>query len=486
MWVEIALVMVLVLVNAALSGSEMAFVTLRESQVNRLAAEGERGKRLAALTSDPNRFLSTIQVGITLAGFLASATAAVSLAKPLVGPLGVLGDAAEPAAVFLVTLVLSYLTLVLGELAPKRIAMQTAPQWALRAAGPITMISSLFRPLVWLLARSTSLVVRAFGLDPHAVREEVTEEEIKDMIAAQESIPEQQRSIIEGALELDERRLWQVLVPRSDVVFVTATQDSITARDHLIEAGLSRAPVIGETEDDVVGFVHLRQLVPGVGLVGDYVRPALVLPDSAGVLQALGRMQQERNQLALIVDEFGSVAGIVTLEDLLEEIVGEIYDEFDLDTAAVVRRPGGVIELAGSFPAHDLSDLGVDLAPGRHATIAGIMLEELGEFPPAGTTATVGEWRLTALEVTPRAILRVKLERVTEDDEDEAPAEAEEAAEAKAAQEAAETEAREQVDARMEAEAEARAEAESVTADGVGSTRIDVDELSGPEAPRLP
>ena len=425
MWVEIALVVILVLLNAGLSGSEMAFVTLRESQVNRLAADGERGRKLAALTADPNRFLSTIQVGITLAGFLASATAAVSLAQPLIDPLGALGNAAEPAAVFIVTLVLSYATLVLGELAPKRIAMQTAPQWALRAAGPITVISTLVRPLVWLLAQSTAVVVRMVGLDPYAVREEVTEEELKDMIAAQESIPAQQRSIIEGALELDERRLWQVLVPRSDVVFVTSNQDTATARDHLIEAGLSRAPVIGSTEDDVIGFVHLRQLVAGVGIVADYIRPALVLPDSVGVLQALGRMQQQRGQLALVVDEFGSVAGIVTLEDLLEEIVGEIYDEFDKDTAAVVRTPDGEIELAGSFPAHDLPDLGVDLEAGRHATIAGIMLEEIGEFPPVDTTITVGEWRLTALEVTPRAILRVKVARVTpEATESEAPSEA--------------------------------------------------------------
>jgi putative hemolysin len=413
MWVEIALVAVLILVNAALSGSEIALVTLRDSQVHRLAAESERGKRLAALLEDPNRFLSTIQIGITLAGMLASATAAVSLASSLAGPLSGLGDAAEPVAVVIVTFGLSYLTLVFGELAPKRMAMQRTQEWALRAAGPITIGGAVVRPLVWLLARSTEAIVRLVGLDPHAAREEVSEEEIRDIIASQESIPEQQRSIIEGALELDERRLWQVLVPRTDVVFVTANQDAASARDRLIEAGLSRAPVIGATEDDVVGFVHLRQLVAGVGDVADYVRPALVLPDSVGVLQALGRMQQQRGQLALVVDEFGSVSGIVTLEDLLEEIVGEIYDEFDLDTAHVVRRPDGEIELAGSFPAHDLSDLGVDLEAGRHATIAGIMLEEVGEFPPVGRSVTVGDWQLTALEVTPRAILRVKLTPLT-------------------------------------------------------------------------
>lgn len=282
MWVTIALLAVLILINAALSGSEMALVSLRESQVNRLAAESEKGRRLASLTSDPDRFLSTIQIGITLAGALASATAAVTLSEPLVEPLGFLGSAADPVAVFLVTVVLTYLTLVLGELAPKRIAMQTAQSWALRATGPINLIATLARPLVWILVRSTEIVVRLAGLDPKAAREEVSEEEIKDMIAAQESIPQQQRSIIEGALELDERKLYQVLVPRTDVVFVTAAQDASTARDLLIEAGLSRAPVIGETEDDVVGFVHLRQLVAGVGSVSDYVRPAWCSPTPPG------------------------------------------------------------------------------------------------------------------------------------------------------------------------------------------------------------
>jgi putative hemolysin len=417
MWVEITLVVVLVLVNAGLSGSEMAFVSLRESQVNRLAEEeGERGRKLAALVQDPNRFLSTIQVGITLAGFLASATAAVALAEPLVAPLGFLGDFARPAAVFGVTVVLSYLTLVLGELAPKRIAMQRAQGWALRAAGPITVVSRLTHPLVWLLARSTEALVRLAGFDPHAAREEVTEEEIKDMLAAQDSMPAEQRSIIAGALELDERRLWQVLVPRSEVLFLPAGLDAAEGRERLIKAGLSRAPVTGTSEDDVVGVVHIRSLVDAIGRVGDSILPALVLPDSVGVLQALGRMQKDRTQLALVVDEFGSIAGIVTLEDLLEEIVGEIYDEYDRDTDAVVHHEDGSLEMPGSFPAHDLEDLGVAIEPGRHATIAGIVLEQLGEIPEVGQTTRVGVWLATVLEVTDRAILRVRLERLPDED----------------------------------------------------------------------
>ena len=409
MWLEIALVLFLVLVNAGLAGSELAFVTLRESQLHRLAEQSEKGRRLASLVSDPNRFLSTIQIGITLAGFLASATAAVSLAQPLVQVLGVLGNAAEPVAVFVVTLILSYVTLVAGELAPKRIAMQRAQGWAMFAVGPISLLSLVTRPLVWLLARSTEGIVRLAGLDPHITREEVTEEEIRDMLTSHESMPPEQRSIIEGALELDERRLWQVLVPRSEVVFLTAGQTTAEGRAKLIQAGVSRAPVIGESEDDVVGVVHLRALVDTTGRVGDYLRAALVLPDAVGVLQALGRMQAERAQMALVVDEFGSVAGIVTLEDLLEEIVGEIYDEYDRDTNAVVRRRNGELELPGSFPAHDLADLDIAIEPGRHATIAGVVLEEIGEIPAVGDTVTVQDWTITVLEVTDRAILRVKL-----------------------------------------------------------------------------
>jgi len=258
-------------------------------------------------------------------------------------------------------------------------------------------------------------VVRLGGFDPHAAREEVTEEEIKDMLAAQESMPEEQRSIIAGALELDDRRLWQILVPRSEVLFLPAGLDAAGGRERLIEAGLSRAPVTGTTEDDIVGVVHIRSLVDAIGRVGDFIRPAIVLPDSVGVLQALGRMQKERGQLALVVDEFGSIAGIVTLEDLLEEIVGEIYDEYDRDTAAVVHHEDGSMEMPGSFPAHDLDDLGVTIDPGRHATIAGIVLEELGEIPEVGQTVRVGPWRAIVLEVTDRAILRVRLERLPDE-----------------------------------------------------------------------
>jgi putative hemolysin len=217
-WVEVVLVLVLVVVNAAFAGSEVALISLREGQLRRLEAEGGRGRLVAQLARDPNQFLSTIQIGITLAGFLASAAAAVALAEPLVPLLGFLGGAAEAVAVVLVTVVLTYLTLVIGELAPKRIALQRPEPWAKRAARPLTLITTLTRPAVWLLSKSTDLLVRLAGGDPNLQRETVTEEEVRDLVATQASFSPQHRTILVGALELTERVLRDVLVPRRQVV----------------------------------------------------------------------------------------------------------------------------------------------------------------------------------------------------------------------------------------------------------------------------
>ncbi|MEE2043513.1 CNNM domain-containing protein, partial [Nocardiopsis tropica] len=214
---QIGLVLVLVVVNAVFAGSEIALITLREGQLRRLEASGPGGRAVARLARDPNRFLATIQIGITLAGFLASATAAVSLARPLVEPLGFLGSYASPVSVVLVTVVLTFVTLVLGELAPKRIAMQRAEPWALLVARPINALAVLSRPAVWLLGVSTDLVVRLGGADPGTGKEEVSEEELREMISAQGDMTPEQRTILSGAFEITGRTLRQVLVPRRDV-----------------------------------------------------------------------------------------------------------------------------------------------------------------------------------------------------------------------------------------------------------------------------
>jgi putative hemolysin len=408
-WVEIGLVLLLVVVNAAFAGSEVALISLREGQLRRLEQEGDQGRLVAKLARDPNQFLATIQIGITLAGFLASAAAAVSLAEPLVPLLDFLGRAAEPAAVVLVTLVLTYLTLVAGELAPKRIALQRPQRWARRAARPLAVMSTLTRPAVWLLSRSTDLLVRLAGADPGRQREAVTEEEVRDLIATGGVFRPEQRRILVDAIEVGERRLSDVLVPRRDVVALPAQASVQEGIRRLVESGHSRAPVYRGDPDDVLGIVHLRDLVDAEGRITDHGRSALALPESMGVLDALRRLQAEREQLAIVINEYGGVEGIVSLEDLLEELVGEIYDEFDPDSAAVQWQRDGSLVLPGSFPVHDLPDLGISLPEGPYATIAGLILDRLGHLPDKGEAVEVAGWRLEVLDVDRRAITRVRL-----------------------------------------------------------------------------
>ncbi|WP_440902133.1 hemolysin family protein [Actinosynnema sp.] len=415
---NIALVVVLLLFNALFAGSEMALISLREGQLRALEREGGSGGRtLVRLARDPNRFLATIQIGITLAGFLASATAAVSLAAPLVPLLSFVGGAADAVAVALVTIVLTFVTLVFGELAPKRLAMQYALRWALLVAKPLHLLSTVSRPVIWLLSTSTNAVVRVFGGKAETDAEEMSPEELRELVSAQRGLNSEQRMIINGALEIHERRLREVFVPRRNVVVLDAALDVPSARAELAASGHSRAPVArGGHLDDLVGVVHLRDLLSDTTPLTELVRAAVVFPDSLRVSDALRRFKTDHEQFALVVDEHGAVDGIVTLEDLLEEIVGEIYDETDRDVMAVRREDDGALVLPGSFPVHDLVDLGVELpgAPeGDYTTVAGLLLTVLGHIPErAGERAEVSGWDLEVLAVERRAITSVRLRRV--------------------------------------------------------------------------
>src|SRR4051812_39870944 len=413
---QIVLVLVLVLVNAVFSGSEMALVSLRDSQVHKLERASRRGRVLGRLTRDPNRFLATIQIGITLAGFLASAAAAVSLSKPLVEPLGFLGSAAEPAAIVVVTIGLTFVTLVIGELAPKRIAMQRTEGWALLVARPLDVLSMISRPAVWLLGVATNLVVRLAGGDPDAGREEVTTEEIRDMVAAQQDFSAEQRTIISGAFEIADRILREILVPRRDVLTLPTGAPAPEALRLLIDGGHSRAPVVGPAGlDDVIGVVHLRDLVEAEGPVDALARPGLFLPETLRISDALKELRVERQQLAMVVDERGAIDGIITMEDLVEEIVGEIYDETDRDVAAVQHESDGALLMPGSFPIHDLPDLGFRDGSNAHeegdyTTVAGMVLAALGHIPSGpGEVVTLPEFTAEVVEVTGRAITKIRV-----------------------------------------------------------------------------
>ncbi|WP_341720431.1 hemolysin family protein [Micromonospora sp. FIMYZ51] len=420
-WSQLALVGVLIVVNAIFAGSELALVSLRDSQVQRLERTGRAGRVLARLARDPNRFLATIQIGITLAGFLASAAAAVSLARPLVPLLeGVFGRAAEPAAIVLVTLALTFFTLVFGELAPKRIAMQIPERWALLVARPLDLLAAFTRPAVWALSATSDLVVRMVGLNPKPERDEISPDELRDIVAGHHGFTKEQQTIIAGAVEIAERKLRAVLVPRLQVFCLDSGTTAEAARLVLAASGHSRAPVVRHGGlDEAVGVIHLRDLV-GVRddqPVDEYARPPMLLPDSVPVVDALRQFKAERQHMALVVDERGAVDGIVTLEDILEEIVGEIYDETDRDVREVRTEPDGSLLLPGTFPMHDLPDIGVDL-PGRpegdYTTVAGLVLAVLGRIPTLGEHVTVDDWRLEVTHADDRAISGIRLRRDAE------------------------------------------------------------------------
>lgn len=413
---QLGLVAALIVCNGILAGSEIALISLRDAQVRRLARDGGRGAAVARLAADPNRFLATIQIGITLAGFLASAAAAVTLAESLIPVFGFALGAADTVAIVFVTLILSFFTLVLGELAPKRLALQRAETWSLVVARPLRWLEIVSRPAVWLLSAATDLVVRLLGGEPGSTRQEVDLEEVREIVLMNRSLSRPHQEVLMGAVEVAERTLRQIMVPRPDVISLPAGLTAQEGVGLLLETGHSRAPVTEEDDlDAAVGVAHLRDLIAaGAGArVGDAMSPAEAMPESLPVLSALRRLQEARQQMALVVDEHGSVAGIVTVEDLLEEVVGEIYDETDPDVRSVHREPGGGIVVAGRFPVHDLDDLGIRVPAGDSTTVSGFVQERLGRIPErAGDSFVVGEWRVTVLGVAGRAVARARFERV--------------------------------------------------------------------------
>ena len=412
---QFILIGALLFVNALLAGSEVALISLRESQIARLEERGARGRAVARLARDPNRFLATVQIGITLSGFLASATAAVSLAEPLLPLLAPLGAAARPTALVIITAALTFVTLVLGELAPKRIAMQRAEGWALATGGIILALARISRPLVFLLGITTDTVVRLVGADPAQGRDALTQEEIRDLIVTGGHYAPEERKIITGALEAADRVLREILRPRNAIVALPAGLPASEGLARLVASGHSRAPVYSDRIDDADRVVGVMDLVEAEGQVGDRARPVLALPESLGMIEALRRMQSSRASLALVVDEYGGVAGIVTVEDLLEELVGEIHDEYDRDVKDAIRNPDGSVTVIGRFPLHDLKDLrlAIDFDDRDSVTIAGLVSELLGRVPVSGDEVQTSGHILHVDEISGRSVRRVTIRPMT-------------------------------------------------------------------------
>ncbi len=417
-WLDIVLVVVFVLVGGIFAGAEIALVSLREVQVRTLSERGSRGAALARLLGDPNRFLAAVQVGVTLAGFLSAAFGASTLAGPLSDWLvgrGVGEGMADPLALVLVTLVISYVSLVVGELTPKRLALQRAEGFSLVVARPLNTIARLFRPVVWLLSVSTNVLVRLLGGDPKAGGESISQEELRDLVAAHESLSSDERRLIDEVFRAGDREVREVMTPRTEVEFLDASTTVSRAARQLAESGHSRYPVIGRDQDDVVGFVHVRDLLlpthPAgrAATVGDLAREVKRLPGTAGVLTALSEMRRENQHLAVVVDEYGGTDGIVTLEDLIEEVIGEIYDEYDEEVVPEdASDPGGPQEVEGLLNLDDFAQAtGLHLPEGPYETVAGYVLAELGRIPEVGAAVEVGGRTLTVTGLDGRRIARL-------------------------------------------------------------------------------
>ena len=413
---DILVVLVIVLIGGFFAAAEMALVSLRDGQVRALAQRGRRGQRAARLAQDPNRFLSAVQIGVTLATLLSGAFGAATLASRLESTLKqhLSPGAASVVSVAVVTLVISFFTLVLGELAPKRIALQRAERVSLAAAPLLDRLATLARPLVWLLSRSTNLVVRVLGGDPKAGRGVMTEQEIRELLAGNQALSPDERHIVGEVFDAGKRQIREVLVPRTEVDFLPAGMSLQDAAKIAVAAPYSRFPVYQESYDDVIGFVHARDLLDpaadGTRLVGAAARPVKLLPTTKTVLSALSEMRRDHSHLAIVVDEYGGTAGIVTLEDLVEELIGDIQDEYDVAEDQPRKLVGGELEVDGLLNLDDFAEqTGVQLPDGPYETVAGYVLASLGHLPGDGDTVEVAGRKLVVTEMDGRRIARVRV-----------------------------------------------------------------------------
>jgi len=414
---SIGVVLLLILVEAVFVAAEIALVSLRDSQVKGMAGHGRRGAAVARLAEDPNRWLAAVQIVITLTALLSSAVGAVTLSEDasdglqdaglsrgLAGALGVVG----------VTLVISFVTLVIGELAPKRLALQRAEGTARLIAPLLDRVAHISRPFIWLLSKATNLVVRMFGGDPHAGGTAITEEELRGIVAAHTSLTQDERRLIDEVFAAGERQVREVMIPRTEVAFLEGSMPVARALRETKAAAHSRYPVIRDSTDDVVGFVHVRDLVGASARramkVVDVAREVKMLPSTKRVLPAMSEMRREGHHLAVVVDEYGGTAGIVTLEDLIEEVIGDIRDEYDAEGDVARTLRGGDREVDGLLNLDEFAEqIGTTLPDGPYETVAGFVMNRLGHVPSLGDAIEHDGIRLKVSSLDGRRVERVRI-----------------------------------------------------------------------------
>lgn len=436
---KLLLLLFLILVNAFFAMSEIAIITLNDVKLQRMAEEGDKKAiQILKLTQNPSNFLSTIQICITLAGFLTSAAAAESFADSIADFFAELMNLASTpvwlstASLILITLVISFFSLVLGELAPKRIAMQKYESISFKIVGVLAFFSGMFKPFVKVLSFSTNLVVRLLGFDPNASEEEVTEEEIRMLVDAGEEkgvIEESQKEMINNIFEFDDIVAADVMTHRTDIEAVEITDDISEIIEKTLEAGYSRIPVYEEDLDNIKGIVYVKDLLKYVGKsvpknfkISHIMREAFFFPESKKCRDLFNEMTEKHLQMVFVCDEYGGIAGIVTMEDLLESIVGNMQDEYDNEEEEIEQVNETTFSLDGTTDIEEVEEiLGTKFPEGEYDTIGGLLMAELGRIPGEDENPTVEllGYRFTVEEVEERRITRITAERLPEEETEE-------------------------------------------------------------------
>jgi len=427
---QIVLLFVLILVNAFFAMSEIAIISLNDNMVEKMAEEGDKkAKQIMKLTENPSNFLSTIQIGVTLAGFLTSASASTTFADMLTdavmakfptAPVGIING----VSVVLITVIMSYFSLVLGELAPKRMAMQKPEAIAYKVVPVLLVVKKLTSPFVKILSLSTNAVVRLFGFDPNADEESVTEEEIRMMVDVGEEkgvIENLQKEMINNIFEFDDIDVSDIMTHRTDMVAVEDTDTLKDVVDLSIEHGYSRIPVYHEDQDNIIGIVYIKDLLkyissdnfPESDSPRDYMRNAYYVPFSKSCGSLFDEMTEKRVQMAVVVDEYGGTAGIITLEDLIEAIVGNIQDEYDNEEEEIVEEGENIFTIDGTAYIEEVNELVGDIIPeGDYDTLGGFLISNLGFLPKDEDKNELQfeNLKFTILNVDERRIGKVRVE----------------------------------------------------------------------------
>jgi putative hemolysin len=413
-------VLVLIVLSGCFSAAEMALVSLSEGQLRTMEQGTARQRRVAALARRPNRFFSAVQIGSVVAGFFSAAYGATQIGEalsPSLRDLGLGEETAQTFAVLGVTLVITYLALVLAELTPRRIALQRSERIAMSLGPIIDRMASLLRPVIKLLSLSTNAVVRLLGGDPAAGREQMTVAELRELVTGHEELGPHERRIVTDVFRAGERRVGEILRPRRDVDFLEASLTLGEVVPVVAERRHTRYPVMDGTRDRVVGFVHVMDLVEPLqrdhrSTVGSHAREILALPTTQPVLSALEEMQRATAQMAVVVDEFGGTAGIVTMEDLVEQLVGDIHDEFH-EAGPPLLADAEQWTVVGRTPVSTLEQLtGTSLPRGPYETIAGLLMDRLGHVPSEGAHLDVAGLRLTVVGVDGHRVESIRVEQL--------------------------------------------------------------------------